>query len=120
MKRIITLALFLLLLGVVASSDVQAAGLAYGAGVLPDDDGDGIPNGCDTDYVPPLDGTGFQYGSPNVLRIFIGNLSAIIMNQYNWVQSYSWKNTYGPGDGTGNEVPPLDGTGYGPGEAFCQ
>ncbi len=28
----------------------------------PDDDGDGIPNGQDDDYVPPQDGTGQQKG----------------------------------------------------------
>lgn len=28
----------------------------------PDDDGDGIPNGQDDDYVPPRDGTGRQKG----------------------------------------------------------
>jgi len=28
-----------------------------------DADGDGIPNGQDPDWVPPLDGTGYQHGN---------------------------------------------------------
>lgn len=29
--------------------------------LLQDDDGDGIPNGQDEDWVPPMDGTGFHH-----------------------------------------------------------
>ncbi len=36
----------------------------YGPYGPQDEDGDGIPNGQDGDYVPPADGTGNQYG-PN-------------------------------------------------------
>lgn len=36
-------------------------GGSYGAPQLADDDGDGIPNGQDPDWVPPLDGTGHAY-----------------------------------------------------------
>ncbi len=32
-----------------------------GTPLLADDDGDGIPNGQDPDWTPPLDGTGYQY-----------------------------------------------------------
>lgn len=120
MKRILSLALFLLILGLVASPDAQAATNKYGAGVLPDDDGDGIPNGCDPDYLPPLDGTGFQYGNPDADCIFVGNLPLFLMNGTCWIHVYSWKSSFGPGDGTGNEIPPLDGTGYGPGVSICQ
>ena len=33
----------------------------YGEPGMADDDGDGIPNGQDPDWVPPEDGTGHQY-----------------------------------------------------------
>lgn len=78
----------------------------------PDDDGDGIPNGQDPDYVPPCDGSnrhrGPGYGYRWMLRwgiqpAYFGGI---------WVGTFGW----GPGDGTGNGgVGPQDGTGYGPG-----
>lgn len=50
------------------NNDVFAQGYRKGAGICidlrddaPDDDGDGIPNGQDDDYVPPKDGTGRKY-----------------------------------------------------------
>jgi hypothetical protein len=33
----------------------------YGDQQMADDDGDGIPNGQDPDWVPPQDGTGYQH-----------------------------------------------------------
>ncbi len=82
----------------------------------PDDDGDGIPNGQDPDYIPPVDGSGSQYGQ------------AISQGPLAWLQNW-WRHGvlgslgltptnvgYGPGDGTGNDGDgPQDGTGYGPG-----
>jgi hypothetical protein len=60
----------------------------FQAGYGFDDDGDGIPNGQDPDYVKPKDGTGKKFG----------------------------KGGFGPGDGTGNSgLGPRDGTGYGSG-----
>lgn len=86
----------------------------------PDDDGDGIPNGQDPDYVPPADGTGRQWGS-----------RASMLGPLYWMWTYevaarnllipirSWVSRsggWGPGDGTGNGGNgPKDGTGYGPG-----
>ncbi|MDZ7289692.1 MAG: hypothetical protein ONB44_10915 [candidate division KSB1 bacterium] len=65
-----------------------------------DDDGDGIPNCDDPDYVKPKDGTGRQFGKTNGGAKF-GN---------------GKRGGYGPGDGTGNQgIGPRDGSGYGPG-----
>ena len=57
---------FLLIFG--RNNDIFAQGYRKGAGTCPgncdnasDDDGDGIPNGLDDDYVAPKDGTGKKY-----------------------------------------------------------
>lgn len=68
----------------------------FQAGYGFDDDGDGIPNGQDPDYVKPEDGSGnkFMKGTMN-------------KNKFG-------KGGFGPGDGTGNSgLGPRDGTGYG-------
>lgn len=80
--------------------------------LAPDDDGDGIPNGLDPDYVRPEDGTGnqFKWGltidlfGEGVGNMFGENLGEAAQNGY----------IYGPGDGTGS-IGPNDGTGFGPG-----
>lgn len=36
-------------------------GGAYGNPLMADDDGDGIPNGQDSDWTAPFNGTGYQY-----------------------------------------------------------
>lgn len=115
MKHLISLAALLLILGLAASSDAQA-GNEYGSGVMPDSDGDGIPNGCDPDYVPPLDGTGCQYGSPeDLVGIFLGNLYPPYLMKGNcWINVNSWQHSYGDTDGTGNDLPPSDPSGLGP------
>lgn len=42
---------------------------------LNDDDGDGIPNGDDPDYLPPEDGSGRQYGhGESVVTFFLALL----------------------------------------------
>lgn len=61
-----------------------------------DDDGDGIPNGQDPDYVKPKDGSGKKFMHGNMSKNKFG------------------KGGFGPGDGTGNSgLGPKDGTGYG-------
>ncbi len=61
-----------------------------------DDDGDGILNCQDPDYVPAKDGTGKQLGRAHGLT------------------NTSTNGGFGPGDGTGNKgARPLDGTGFG-------
>jgi hypothetical protein len=83
-----------------------------------DDDGDGIPNGQDPDYVPPADGTGRKFGTSSM------EPQGPVAQIQNWFRSrfQQWfgidlsLSGYGPGDGTGNGgVGPKDGTGYGPG-----
>jgi hypothetical protein len=70
----------------------------FQAGYGFDDDGDGIPNGQDPDYVKPQDGTGKQFKRGNAYHSKLG------------------KGGFGPGDGTGNSgLGPRDGTGYGAG-----
>ena len=41
----------------------------YGPYGPQDEDNDGIPNGQDDDYEPPMDGTGYQYGPNRQLAI---------------------------------------------------
>ena len=61
-----------------------------------DDDGDGIPNGQDDDYVKPQDGSGKKLMKGKAFQNKVG------------------KGGYGPGDGTGNSgLGPRDGTGFG-------
>ncbi len=63
-----------------------------------DNDGDGIPNGQDPDYVKPMDGSGKKFMHGNMSKNNVG------------------KGAFGTGDGTGNSgVGPKDGTGYGSG-----
>lgn len=63
-----------------------------------DDDGDGIPNGQDPDFVRPQDGSGKKFMSGNKSQNKFGG------------------NKYGPGNGTGNQgIGPKDGSGNGPG-----
>ena len=61
-----------------------------------DDDGDGILNCQDPDYVRPHDGTGKKLGKMSMFKGSNGN------------------GGYGPGNGTGNSgIGPRDGTGFG-------
>jgi hypothetical protein len=86
--------------------------------LAPDADGDGIPNGLDPDYTPPLDGTGYRLGAGN------GN-GGCDEDGFMYREGFQWKHTkdtsgYGPGDGTGNGgTGPGDGTGFGPGDGTC-
>ena len=76
--------------------------LGSGNGHMFDDDGDGIPNGQDDDYVKPQDGSGKK-----------------AMNGKAY-QNKVDKGGYGPGDGTGNSgVGPRDGTGFGAKSGVC-
>ena len=69
-----------------------------------DDDGDGIPNGLDPDYVKPNDGTGHQFGKLN--------------GRAKWMYGKGFG--YGPGMGLGNQgIGPRNGSGYGPGTGTC-
>jgi hypothetical protein len=80
--------------------DINGDGICdnFQAGYGFDDDGDGIPNGQDPDYVKLKDGSGKKFMQGNLVKNKFGNGS------------------YGPGDGTGNSgLGPRDGTGYGPG-----
>lgn len=83
-----------------------------------DDDGDGIPNGQDPDYVPPADGTGRKFGTAsarsegpqawvrNWFRFSFRHMAALFLAP----------SGYGPGNGDGyGGIGPKDGTGYGPG-----
>ena len=113
MKRILSLTTMLAVLALLSmyNSDTayaQTAGNQFGKAAAfqhgPfDDDGDGIPNGQDPDYVKPMDGSGRQFGKMN---------GGATMNGKG--------NGYGPGNGTGNQgIGPRDGSGYGPGTGTC-
>ncbi len=108
MKRTISFSLVLLMLGVFSlltldSAFSQQVGNQFGKKNMEqygprDDDGDGIPNGKDPDYVKPKDGTGKKFGQAN-----------------KGTSSMSGKGSgYGSGNGTGKSgVGPKDGTGNG-------
>ncbi|MHB8078537.1 MAG: hypothetical protein ACYDIE_04705 [Candidatus Krumholzibacteriia bacterium] len=91
--------------------------------LAPDADGDGIPNGLDPDYAPPLDGTGQRFGATGGSELLSAPADAFqhkFMNKFlnMWQRMFGQTITsqtgYGPGDGTGNDgVGPGDGTGYG-------
>jgi len=77
--------------------------------LAPDDDGDGIPNGLDPDYVPAQDGQAQQH-------------------QWRWVNGFFAKvfgisldgemsgYAYGSGENTGMAAGPGTGSGFGPGQ----
>jgi len=90
--------------------------------LAPDADGDGIPNGQDPDYFPPLDGTGQRFGAAGGSELLASPADAFAHKYMNkflnmWQRMFGQTTTSltgaGPGDGTGNAVPPQDGTGYG-------
>ena len=80
----------------------------------PDHDGDGIPNGQDTDYTGAGKGKRQQQFIDNDGDGIADNLVKQGGKGYKTRQGR--RGGYGPGDGTGNQgVRPQDGTGYGPG-----
>ena len=92
---------------VTASSDAKA-GNAYQ--LARDDDGDGIPNGQDTDWVPPQDGTGYKDQHK------IGAADATVSADAKAGNAYQLaRDDDGDGIPNGQDtdwVPPQDGTGY--------
>jgi hypothetical protein len=115
MKRTISLSLALLMLGVFSlltldHSYAQEAkkqnGKTYTEQYGPrDDDGDGIPNGQDPDYVKPKDGTGKKFGQANK------NKTAMNGKVHSYGAGNGGKNGIGPKDGTGNGKKTGVGTG---------
>jgi len=95
--------------------------------LAPDADGDGIPNGLDPDYQPPLDGTGQRFGVTNGEEC-TGDQQEGYLHQFmhKWLRMWQrmfgggengGNGGYGPGDGTGfGGDGPGDGTGFGPGD----
>ena len=77
--------------------------------LAPDDDGDGIPNGLDPDYVRPEEGTGNQYRWGFLFDVFGHRFGAMAL------PGNDGNNMFGPGDETGHGMGPADGTGFGPG-----
>ncbi len=77
--------------------------------LAPDDDNDGIPNGLDPDYNPPLDGSGNQFGNGGD-----ADGDNMFQNQNRHMNNFS--GTRDQGDGSGNNGDgPNDGSGNGPG-----
>jgi hypothetical protein len=110
MRRFTTFALAAAILLTFNVSDAKAVDMYNIAGSLighcynwlRDDDGDGIPNCLDEDYVPPEDGTG--YGNCGGDSVALASGMGLERDD--------------DGDGIPNGddpdyVPPLDGTGYG-------
>ena len=95
------------------AASVQAAGPGDGTCPNPsmnDADGDGIPNGLDGDYTPPMDGTGYQYRRAGARPMGVQSGST-----YQWRRAWTGENvralarSFGFGPGTGTGV--CDGTG---------
>lgn len=114
MKRILSLTLALAVIALLSAlnsdnASAQNNGNQFGKGAAGqclqlDDDGDGIPNGKDPDFVKPKDGTGNRFGNAQG--------AANTMNGKG--------GGYGPGNGMGNQgIGPRDGTGYGQGDGTC-
>ena len=114
MKQLLSLTLalvFMVLLSTLSTDKgyAQSKGNQFSKGAAQqygpfDDDGDGIPNGKDPDFVKPADGSGRQFGKMNA--------GAKMMNGKG--------SGYGPGNGSGNQgIGPRDETGYGPGTGTC-
>jgi len=105
----VTLAALLAAFMLVLATDTATAQTGNGQGVRSqtgggpalwsfDDDGDGIPNCQDPDYVQPKNGSGKKLG------------------QGQGVKGGKGSNGYGPGNGTGNTgIGPRDGSGFGAG-----
>jgi hypothetical protein len=90
--------------------------------LAPDDDGDGIPNGLDPDYVRPEDGTGRQLGWGRYAQLFQKVFGAQMMGYGPGEPGYGQGEMgYGPGEGTGLGEGPGEHTGgpedgsFGPG-----
>ncbi len=82
--------------------------------LAPDADGDGIPNGLDPDYAPPMDGTGNRLDAGTGAG---GEDGFMYRESYKWKHLLTTQAGFGPGDGTGNGgTGPGDGTGFGPGD----
>lgn len=128
MKRSILVLSLMVFIALLAAGSASAAGPStganYGYQYLTDSDGDGIPNCEDSDYTPPLDGTGMKYGKMQAAQTKTSSGYALAFS-WNWRNMFmvGWlpgisivsASGYGPGDGTGDGVGPEDGTGYGPG-----
>ena len=79
--------------------------------LAPDDDGDGIPNRLDPDYVRLENGNGNQLGWARYARLFQIAFGNGIMNQ----GPSDNGQTFGPGEANGLGEGPGDHTGFGPG-----
>jgi len=76
---LIALASFALLLGAASAEAVTGPVYGYGFEWVRDDDGDGIPNRLDPDWIPPEDGTGYKmkhsFSLPTLCASFEGDQS---------------------------------------------
>ncbi|MGD9546250.1 MAG: hypothetical protein AB7V45_01760 [Candidatus Krumholzibacteriia bacterium] len=125
MKRTLIIIAALLLMGWPMASALAQDGQPAGQGVCrfidedgdgfndlaPDDDGDGIPNRLDPDYVRPEDGSGRQFGWGRYARLFQMVYGEGIMSHGPAERGQS----FGPGEGAGLGEGPGDHTGFGPG-----
>ncbi len=107
MRKMLTIAATMLAIFVLASPSVMAGnGKGTGDGNyfknfyqwLRDDDGDGIPNCLDPDYIRPEDGTGFGKLGPNSLALRSGDKNQIRHEERHQDRKklnikYNWKGT---------------------------
>ncbi len=85
--------------------------------LAPDADGDGIPNGVDPDYAPPMDGTGNRLGADTGIS---GEDGFAYRHLYKW-RHLLGDGQFGTGDGPGFGFGPGEGRGggFGPGDGTC-
>jgi hypothetical protein len=67
-RNLILLAIALIVVVGVVPAASAASGYGNGFAWVNDDDGDGIPNGQDTDWIRPLDGSGYKFRHGYVTR----------------------------------------------------
>ena len=80
--------------------------------LAPDQDGDGIPNALDPDYVAPQDGTGSQNGGG--FKFMFGWLDQLF-GRFALEDESQNGHMFGVRDGSGTSFGPVEGTGFGPG-----
>jgi hypothetical protein len=113
MKRSILALVFLMFIGLLAMGVSPAAAAPATAGFqrMLDDDGDGIPNGDDENYAPPLDGTGNKFGAPASATVSTASTSSVFTLRPIWTPGLPFTLAFW--------VPQLSLAGYGPGDGTC-
>lgn len=93
MRRLLFLGVVLTFAAALGASQAWAQagqGFGYNFHWMYDDDGDGIPNGQDDDWAPPLDGSGYQIKN-GFRRILNGFVAARNGDNFNYRYGYQYR-----------------------------